>query len=146
MMMKLKFSECVEYMIKGPFGSDMKKSLYVPKGEDTYKVYIQGNAIQKDENLGDYYVSSEYFHQKLERFQVHPGDYIITCDGTLGKYIKLSDDIEPGVISSSLLLLKLDETKIYDKYFELLWENSMLKYLASQAKILFGTLRLITEM
>ena len=134
MMMKLKFSECVEYMIKGPFGSDMKKSLYVPKGEDTYKVYIQGNAIQKDENLGDYYVSSEYFHQKLERFQVHPGDYIITCDGTLGKYIKLSDDIEPGVISSSLLLLKLDETKIYDKYFELLWENSMLKYLASQAR------------
>ena len=132
--MKLKFSECVEYMIKGPFGSDMKKSLYVPKGEDTYKVYIQGNAIQKDENLGDYYVSSEYFHQKLERFQVHPGDYIITCDGTLGKYIKLSDDIEPGVISSSLLLLKLDETKIYDKYFELLWENSMLKYLASQAR------------
>ena len=132
--MILKFSECVEYMIKGPFGSDMKKSLYVPKGEDTYKVYIQGNAIQKDENLGDYYVSSEYFHQKLERFQVHPGDYIITCDGTLGKYIKLSDDIEPGVISSSLLLLKLDETKIYDKYFELLWENSMLKYLASQAR------------
>ena len=122
------------YMIKGPFGSDMKKSLYVPKSEDTYKVYVQGNAIQKDEDLGDYYVSSEYFHQKLERFQVHPGDYIITCDGTLGKYIKLSENIEPGVISSSLLLLKLDENKIYNKYFELLWDNSMLKYLASQAR------------
>ena len=132
--MKVKFSECVEYMIKGPFGSDMKKSLYVPQGENTYKVYIQGNALQKDEKLGDYYVSSEYFHQKLERFQVHPGDYLITCDGTLGKYIKLSDDIEPGVISSSLLLLKLDENKIYDKYFELLWEQSMLRYLASQAR------------
>ena len=61
-MKKIKFSECVEYMIKGPFGSDMKKSLYVPKGDDTYKVYIQGNAIQKDQALGDYYVSEEYFH------------------------------------------------------------------------------------
>ena len=121
-------------MVKGPFGSDMKKSLYVPKGEDTYKVYVQGNAIQKDENLGDYYIQSEYFHQKLKRFEVHPGDYIITCDGTLGKYIKLSENIERGVISSSLLLLKLDEEVIYDKYFELLWDNSMLSYLASQAR------------
>lgn len=132
--MKIKFSECVKYMVKGPFGSDMKKSLYVPKGEDTYKVYVQGNAIQKDENLGDYYIQSEYFHQKLKRFEVHPGDYIITCDGTLGKYIKLSENIERGVISSSLLLLKLDEEVIYDKYFELLWDNSMLSYLASQAR------------
>lgn len=132
--MKIKFSKCVKYMVKGPFGSDMKKSLYVPKGEDTYKVYVQGNAIQKDENLGDYYIQSEYFHQKLKRFEVHPGDYIITCDGTLGKYIKLSENIERGVISSSLLLLKLDEEVIYDKYFELLWDNSMLSYLASQAR------------
>lgn len=130
----VKFSECVEYMIKGPFGSDMKKSLYVPKGDNTYKVYIQGNAIQQDEALGDYYVSEEYFHDKLERFEVHPGDYIITCDGTLGKFIKLSDSIERGVISSSLLLLKLNEEIINDKYFELLWEHTMLATLASQAR------------
>ena len=130
----VKFSECVEYMIKGPFGSDMKKSLYVPKGDNTYKVYIQGNAIQQDEALGDYYVSEEYFHDKLERFEVHPGDYIITCDGTLGKFIKLSDGIERGVISSSLLLLKLNEEIINDKYFELLWEHTMLATLASQAR------------
>ncbi len=134
MSQKIKFADCVKYMIKGPFGSDMKKSLYVPKGDGTYKVYIQGNAIQQDETLGEYYVSEEYFHSKLERFEVHPGDYIITCDGTLGKYLKLGDNIEKGVISSSLLLLKLDEDIIYDKYFELLWEYSMLGYLASQAR------------
>jgi len=133
-MKKVKFSECVEYMIKGPFGSDMKKSLYVPKGDDTYKVYIQGNAIQKDQKLGEYYVSSDYFHSKLERFEVHPGDYIITCDGTLGRFLKLDENIERGVISSSLLLLKLNEDIIYDKYFELIWEYSILKYLSSQAR------------
>ena len=133
-MRKVKFSDCVEYMIKGPFGSDMKKSLYVPKGDNTYKVYIQINAIQKDQTLGDYYVSEEYYHKKLERFEVHPGDYLITCDGTLGKFIKLDENSEKGVISSSLLLLKLKEDVIYDKYFELIWEFSMLGYLASQAR------------
>ena len=133
-MRKVKFSDCVEYMIKGPFGSDMKKSLYVSKGNNTYKVYIQANAIQKDQSLGDYYVSEEYFHQKLERFEVHSGDYLITCDGTLGKFIKLNENIEKGVISSSLLLLKLKNDTIYDKYFELVWEYSMLGYLASQAR------------
>ena len=130
----VKFSDCVDYMIKGPFGSDMKKSLYVPKGDNTYKVYIQVNAIQKDQTLGEYYVSEEYFHKKLERFEVHPGDYLITCDGTLGKFIKLDKNIEKGVISSSLLLLKLKEDVMYDKYFELIWEYSMLGYLASQAR------------
>lgn len=133
-MRKVKFSDCVEYMIKGPFGSDMKKSLYVPKGDNTYKVYIQVNAIQRDQSLGEYYVSDEYFHEKLERFEVHPGDYLITCDGTLGKFIKLDEESEKGVISSSLLLLKLKEDVIYDKYFELIWEYSMLGYLASQAR------------
>ena len=38
---EIKFKECVNQILKGPFGSDMKKSLYVPKGKDTYKVYIQ---------------------------------------------------------------------------------------------------------
>ena len=133
-MRKVKFSDCVEYMIKGPFGSDMKKSLYVPKGDNTYKVYIQVNAIQRNQSLGEYYVSEEYFHKKLERFEVHPGDYLITCDGTLGKFIKLDENSEKGVISSSLLLLKLKEEVIYDKYFELIWEYSMLGYLASQAR------------
>ena len=133
-MRKVKFSDCVEYMIKGPFGSDMKKSLYVPKGDNTYKVYVQVNAIQRNQSLGEYYVSEEYFHKKLERFEVHPGDYLITCDGTLGKFIKLDENSEKGVISSSLLLLKLKEDVIYDKYFELIWEYSMLGYLASQAR------------
>ena len=59
------FSECVEHSLRGPFGSDMKKSLYVPKNENTIKVYIQINAIQKNENLGDYYISKEYYDDKM---------------------------------------------------------------------------------
>ncbi len=81
-------------MTKGPFGSDMKKDLFVPKGEDTYKVYIQINAIQKNQSLGEYYISKEYFDRKVSRFELFPNDYIITCDGTLGKYLKLDENME----------------------------------------------------
>ena len=43
---------------KGPFGSSLTKSMFVPKGADTVKVYEQKNAIQKDHTLGTYYINS----------------------------------------------------------------------------------------
>ena len=129
-----KFKEFASDMTKGPFGSDMKKDLFVPKGEDTYKVYIQANAIQSDQNIGDYYISKEYFDSKIFRFEVHPGDYIITCDGTLGKHLKLNDEMEKGVISPSLLRLTLNEEKITSEYFEYLWDLYMLLLMKKEAR------------
>ena len=128
------FNDFVVDMIKGPFGSDIKKSLFVPRSKDTYKVYIQGNAIHNDESLGDYYISKEYYDQKMYRFQVHPKDYIITCDGTMGKYIRLSDDIEPGIISASLLKLTVDESMIMPRFFEIQWEKEILPSLLSKVR------------
>ncbi|MBP9990992.1 MAG: restriction endonuclease subunit S, partial [Bacteroidales bacterium] len=46
---------------KGPFGSSLTKSMFVPKGADSVKVYEQKNAIQKDWRLGDYYISKEKY-------------------------------------------------------------------------------------
>jgi len=128
------FETVVKNMTKGPFGSDIKKSLYVPKGEDTYKVYIQVNAIEKNHELGDYYISKEYFDKKMNRFEVHPKDYLITCDGTLGKYIRLPDDIERGIISASLLRLTLNESKIAPKFFEVMWDNYLLPKLVGMVR------------
>jgi type I restriction enzyme S subunit len=121
-------------MLKGPFGSDMKKSLFVEKGRETYKVYTQINAIQNDETLGSYYISKEYYEQKIYRFEVKPNDYIITCDGTLGKLIRLSPKMEPGVISPSLLKITINENKLNPKYFEYIWSNYMLDKLIGQAR------------
>ena len=129
-----KFKEYTFDMTKGPFGSDMKKDLYVPKGADTYKVYIQINAIQGNQNLGDYYISKEYFKQKISRFEVHPGDFIITCDGTLGKHLKLDENMERGVISPSLLRLTLDESKMTQEYFEYMWDMYMLLLMKKEAR------------
>ena len=122
-----------ENMTKGPFGSDIKKDLYVPKSSDTYKVYIQINAIAKDHTLGEYYISKEYFDSKMRRFEVKPGDYIITCDGTLGKFIRLPETIEKGIISASLLRLTLNEN-VTCKYFEYLWETYVLGELVKDTR------------
>ena len=35
--------------------------MFVQKGDDTYKVYEQKNAIQKDHELGSYYISKEKY-------------------------------------------------------------------------------------
>jgi len=127
------FNTVCKGMTKGPFGSDIKKSLFVPKSNDTIKVYIQINAIQKNENLGDYYITQEYFERKMTRFEVFPQDYIITCDGTLGKCLRLSESMERGIISASLLKLTLNE-KIIPYYFESLWANYLLSKLVNQTR------------
>jgi type I restriction enzyme S subunit len=131
---------------KGPFGSDMKKSLYVPKEEGTYKVYIQVNVINDNQELGGYYITKAYFEKKCRRYEVLPGDVLITCDGTLGKIMILGETIEKGVISSSLLKIRLGDF-IRPIYFKRLWEmdilgealkkvsNSALKHLPSASKI-----------
>ena len=131
---KIKFSNCSHNLTKGPFGSDMKKSLYVQKSATTYKVYLQINAIQKDITLGDYYISEEYFKQKMFKYEVKPGDFIITCDGTLGEFIQVNEPMEKGVISSSLMRVTLDEDKIYKRFFEFLWKYYMLPVMERQTR------------
>ena len=129
-----KFSDFTLKMLKGPFGSDMKKTLFVEKGPETFKVYVQVNAIQQDETLGEYYISKEYYDNKMHRFEVFPGEYLITCDGTLGKYIRLDSAMEPGVLSPSMLSLKLNEERIVPRFFETYWSLFILDYLISKTR------------
>ena len=72
--MKYKFSQIVsekDGFLRGPFGSALKKSLFVPKGEDTYKVYEQCVPLEQNQNLGKYYISKEYFDNSLSKFSVN---------------------------------------------------------------------------
>ena len=38
-------------LLRGPFGSDLKKSLFVDKSNDTYKVYIQENIFKENTDI-----------------------------------------------------------------------------------------------
>ena len=92
---------------KGPFGSALTKSMFVPKDDNTVKVYEQQHAIRKDVNIGNYYISREYFENSMRSFEVISGDIIVSCAGTIGETFILPNDIEQGIINQALMRVKL---------------------------------------
>ena len=49
-------------IVRGPFGSALKKEFFVEPDETTYKVYEQKHAIQKSASIGTYYITEENAH------------------------------------------------------------------------------------
>ena len=103
-------------MVRGPFGSALKKEFFVPQSKDTYKVYEQKHAIQKDDKIGDYYISKEKF-EELRRFEVFSGDIIMSCSGTIGEFFEIPQGACRGVMNQALLKFKLNEALINKDYF-----------------------------
>jgi type I restriction enzyme S subunit len=110
---------------KGPFGSSLTKSMFVPKSEASIKVYEQKNAIQKDSTIGDYYITKEYFEAKMRGFEVFPGDVIVSCAGTIGETYVMPDGIEQGIINQALMRMQITSAISLD-YF-LLYFDYVLK-------------------
>ena len=134
-MSKYLFKDIVlgeEGLLKGPFGSDLKKSLYVPKGDDTYKVYLQENILKEDNTVGDHYISKQYYNEKMSRYEVKENDFIVTCDGTLGEIFQIKNITEKGIISSSLLRITLNNEIVDDDYFYYLFKVLINKELITQ--------------
>ena len=98
---------------KGPFGSALTKSMFVPKSSDSIKVYEQKNAIQKDYALGNYYITSAYF-EKMRGFEVHPGDIIVSCAGTIGETYVIPKEAPIGIINQALMRVTLADNSITD--------------------------------
>lgn len=100
---------------KGPFGSSITKAMFVPKGENTFKVYEQGNAIRKTLDYGSYYISQKKY-EELKGFAVKPGDIIVSCAGTIGEIYKLPNHCEAGVINQALMRVRV-YSNINELYF-----------------------------
>ena len=92
---------------KGPFGSSLTKSMFVPKGADTVKVYEQKNAILKDHTLGTYYITRQYYESKMKSFTVEPGDILVSCAGTIGETYILPEQIKLGIINQALMRMTI---------------------------------------
>jgi restriction endonuclease S subunit len=110
---------------RGPFGSAIKKSFFVAEG---YKVYEQKNAIYDDATLGNYFIDAEKFDE-LRDFEAKPGDFIISCSGTIGRISRLPPNAQPGVINQALLKLTIDEGRVLPKYFLYLFRSRRLQQL-----------------
>ena len=120
-MTKVKFEDVVlekEGFLRGPFGGDLKKDIFVPKSKNTYKVYEQGVVLQRNSSLGRYYISSEYFENKMSRFEVKERDFLVSCSGVnYGAIYQLEDNIEKGIINQALLRIRIDNDKLNDSFF-----------------------------
>ena len=110
---------------KGPFGSSLTKSMFVPKKETAIKVYEQQHAIRKDSTLGTYYISKEYFESSMSGFEVLPDDIIVSCAGTIGETYIMPSEIERGIINQALM--RITVVPSIDKKFFLYYFDANLK-------------------
>lgn len=116
---------------KGPFGSALTKSMFVPKSNDSIKVYEQKNAIQKNHELGDYYITNEYYLSKMKGFTVEPGDIIVSCAGTIGETYVMPKNIELGIINQALMrmnIVKSIDIDYFLLYFDYILKKSAIEH------------------
>ena len=109
---------------KGPFGSSLTKSMFVPDSPNAYKVYEQKNAISKDATLGHYFIDRGKYDE-LKGFAVQPEDIIVSCAGTIGETYVLPLNIREGIINQALMTIRLFDKSISDFY--LLYFDFILK-------------------
>ena len=122
---------------KGPFGSSLTKSMFVPQSSQSIKVYEQKNAIQKDFSLGEYYISKEKF-ETMQSFIVTPNDIIVSCAGTIGETYLLPSNAPIGIINQALMrvsLFELSMASYWQMYFSyILLNESQMKGAGSAIK------------
>ena len=105
---------------RGPFGSSITKAMFVPSG---FKVYEQGNAIYRDASRGNYFVTDTKY-EELSGFTVSPGDFIVSCAGTVGRIFELPENSEAGVINQALMRVRINDRILNRRFFAKLFESA----------------------
>lgn len=110
---------------RGPWGSSLKKEFFVKNG---YKVYEQQHAIYNDFSLGSYFIDGKKFSE-LSDFAVEPGDFIISCSGTIGKISLIPSEAKKGIINQALLKLSVDQNIMNLQYFLYVFQTDSIQKL-----------------
>jgi len=114
---KEKFGKVCKF-VRGPFGGALKKNIFKPSG---IAVYEQKHAIYDQFSEIRYFIDEDKF-KEMERFELFPGDLIMSCSGTMGKIAIVPDAIEKGIINQALL--KLTPEPSIDREFLKIWMQS----------------------
>lgn len=113
-----KWGDLCEF-VRGPFGGSLKKNIFK---EDGYVVYEQKHAIHDHFNQLRYFIDENKFNE-MKRFELFPGDIIMSCSGvTLGRVAIVPDEIKRGIINQALL--KLTPKKNVSVHFIKHWLRS----------------------
>ena len=112
----------VEEMFIGPFGSGLKNDSFVDESNAFCMVYEQKHAIKKTMKLETRYVNREKY-EELKRFNIHGGDIIVSCRGTIGETYIVPDDAPLGIMHPSIMKIRLKPGVYNKQYFNLLLRN-----------------------
>lgn len=105
---------------RGPFGSSLKKDMFVESG---YKVYEQYCPINDDCSFARYYITPEKF-EEMKEFEVKADDFLISCSGvSLGRITQVPKNYEQGIINQALLRVRLNNDIYNGKFFKILFRS-----------------------
>lgn len=111
----------------GPFGGMITPEKMTPDG---IKVFGQINVLRQDFTLGYRYVSEESFNETLSRYEVVPGDLVLTRKGSVGQICLVPRGIPTGILDSDLIRLRPNEERIENRFLVRVFSGS--RYVNSQ--------------
>lgn len=120
-------SKHVDEMYIGPFGSDLKNDSFVPEAQGFCMVYEQKHAIRGTMDVEMRYVGKAK-HDALKRFEVHGGDIIVSCRGTIGKTFVVPSSAPMGIMHSSIMKIRVKR----DSYRPVFFERLLRRHLARE--------------
>ena len=103
--------------VRGPFGGALKKEIFVKEG---FAIYEQQHAIY---GLWSFrYFIDETKFSEMKRFEVKPGDILMSCSGTMGKTSIVPTDCVKGIINQALLKLTTKDV-VSNRYIKLYMDS-----------------------
>jgi len=104
--------------VRGPFGGSLKKSIFVQTG---YAVYEQQHAICDQFHEVRYFIDEPKF-KEMKRFELSPGELIMSCSGTMGRVAIVPKGIKQGIINQALLKIRVND-QISNSFLKLWMES-----------------------
>ncbi|PPD55081.1 MAG: restriction endonuclease subunit S [Methylotenera sp.] len=105
---------------RGPFGSSLKKDMFVSSG---YKVYEQYCPINDDCSFERYFVTKEKY-ESMKEFAVKANDFLVSCSGvTLGRITQVPEYFNEGIINQALLRVRMNHEFVDSNFFKLLFRS-----------------------
>lgn len=103
----------------GPFGSALKKEEYIKNG---IPVWVMDNIQNYDFNEDGCLFINEEKYDDLRSYSAKNGDIIVSRAGTVGKMSVINSKYTKSIISTNLIKISLDESRISPYYFIKLME------------------------